>query len=177
MSDETAYVLNRKNQEVTNGNNLEKPHIFLKRTEVRATSEKEEELRGEGAFDLANERSYNMAAKCMPRSMMYADYGYSNESAAFGGRGFYSVTLPRAFNSHNNFLHKVGHLSANLKKIEGIRVPKGYNQISVILFSGENTIKREYSLPEGKAELLKLTHAALADESNKSGWTMSREIY
>jgi hypothetical protein len=38
-------VLNRKNQEVTNGNNLEKPHIFLKRVEVRATEEKDEQLR------------------------------------------------------------------------------------------------------------------------------------
>ena len=102
---------------------------------------------------------------------------YASLSAGFGERGLNSVALPRAFNSHNNFLHKVGHLSANLKKIEGIRVPKGYNQISVILFSGENTIKREYSLPEGKPEMLKLTHSALADDSNETGWTMSREIY
>jgi hypothetical protein len=122
--------------------------------------------------------NYSMASKCMPRAMMMRDaLGYSNECAAFGERGFYSVALTRALNSHNNFLHKVGHLSANLKKIEGIRVPKGYSQISVVLFSGENTIKREYSLPEGQPELLKLTHSALADESNKAGWTMSREIY
>lgn len=37
LSDETAYVLNRRKQEFTAGNNLEKPHVFLKRTEVRAT--------------------------------------------------------------------------------------------------------------------------------------------
>lgn len=32
LSDETAYVLNRKNQKELHGNNLEKPHVFLKRT-------------------------------------------------------------------------------------------------------------------------------------------------
>lgn len=119
-----------------------------------------------------------MACKAMSRGMrMHDSYGYNNESAAFNARGYYSVTLARALNSHNNFLHKVGHLSANLKKIEGICVPKGYNQIAVFLFSGENTIKREYSLPEGKPELLRLTHSALANENTKTGWTMSREIY
>jgi hypothetical protein len=50
LSDETAYVINRKTQEVTNGNNLEKPHIFLKRVEVRSTQEKDEVLRNEGDY-------------------------------------------------------------------------------------------------------------------------------
>jgi|JI61114C2RNA_FD_contig_51_2727832_length_1106_multi_2_in_0_out_0_2 hypothetical protein len=41
LSDETAYVLNRKKQEITAGNNLEKPHMFLKRIEVRDTVTKD----------------------------------------------------------------------------------------------------------------------------------------
>lgn len=41
LSDETAYVLNRRKQEITAGNNLEKPHVFLKRTEVRSTDTKD----------------------------------------------------------------------------------------------------------------------------------------
>jgi hypothetical protein len=33
------------------GNNLEKPRIFLKRTEVRETDENEEQLNKEGEYD------------------------------------------------------------------------------------------------------------------------------
>jgi hypothetical protein len=122
--------------------------------------------------------NYAMMSKCaMPRQMMH-DMSYQQQSQAYR-YGAYpgAVTLNRNLNSHNNFLHKVGHLSHNLRKIESIRVPKGYSQLSVYLISGENTIKRDYSLPDGKVERLKLTHAALRDEDKKTGWTMSREIY
>ena len=43
-------MLNRRLQEVTAGNNLEKPHIFLKRVEVRSNYTKDEELQMEGRF-------------------------------------------------------------------------------------------------------------------------------
>jgi len=42
--------LNRRKQDITAGNNLEKPHVFLKRTEVRSTDTKDEILQEEGMF-------------------------------------------------------------------------------------------------------------------------------
>ena len=50
LSDETSYVLNRRKQEINAGNNLEKPHIFLKRIEVQGTDTKDEVLRKEGSY-------------------------------------------------------------------------------------------------------------------------------
>jgi len=50
LSDETSYVLNRRKQDINAGNNLEKPHIFIKRIEVRGTDTKDEELRKEGSY-------------------------------------------------------------------------------------------------------------------------------
>lgn len=100
-----------------------------------------------------------------------------NMYGGFGLAGDMRVTLARSLNSHNNFLLKVGHLSHNLKKIEGVEVPLGYNQIVVYLFTNNISIKKEYSLPSSVCETLKLTHNALQDVDKKSGWTMSRQIY
>lgn len=44
LSEESSYVLNRRNEKKYIGNNLEKPKLFLKRTEVRDTTEKDETL-------------------------------------------------------------------------------------------------------------------------------------
>ena len=92
-----------------------------------------------------------MMMRCAaPRGMrMMDDYGYAS-SGLYGARGYpgsKTTTLARSLNSHNNFLLKVGHLSANLKKIEGIKVPKGYSHLSVYLFSGDNAVRRDYALP------------------------------
>lgn len=57
LSDETAYVLNRKKQDITAGNNLEKPHIFLKRIEVRGTDTKDEVLKTEGQYSKKMEKN------------------------------------------------------------------------------------------------------------------------
>lgn len=59
------------------------------------------------------------------------------------------VTLNRSLNSHNNFLHRVGHLSANLSKIHSIRVPKGYSHLTVYLISPTILLRRDYALPQG----------------------------
>jgi hypothetical protein len=39
LSDETAYILNRKKAKNLFGSNLQKPNIFLKKIEVRTTTE------------------------------------------------------------------------------------------------------------------------------------------
>ena len=88
------------------------------------------------------------------------------------GRG--AITLQRKLNSHNNFLGQAGHLSANVKVIKGIKVPLGYNQLSVIVFTDDTSIKRDYSLPETKTLSINLTHSKIADKGDKEGWTMSR---
>jgi len=97
---------------------------------------------------------------------------YDNLSwnAARGG----SIALQRKLNSHNNFLGQTGHLSANVKVIKGIRVPLGYNQLSVIVFTEDTSIKRDYSLPETNTSSINLTHSKIADKGDKEGWTMSR---
>jgi hypothetical protein len=94
--------------------------------------------------------NHHMMAKCaMPRGMMMQDclFGASPSNAYSAYPGSQKTTLTRSLNSHNNFLLRVGHLSANLKKIESIRVPKGYSHISVYLFSGDNAVRRDYALP------------------------------
>lgn len=44
LSEEAAYVLNRKNEKQFIGNNLEKPRIFLNRIKVRDTTQNEEQM-------------------------------------------------------------------------------------------------------------------------------------
>ena len=39
LSEQSSYVINRKNQTNYIGNNLQKPRMFLKRLEVRDTSQ------------------------------------------------------------------------------------------------------------------------------------------
>lgn len=41
LSEESSYVVNRANENKYIGNNLEKPRVFLKRLEVRDTSQLE----------------------------------------------------------------------------------------------------------------------------------------
>lgn len=52
------------------------------------------------------------------------------------------IAINRNLNSHNNFLYRVGHLSSNLRQINSITVPKGYNQLVVYLYTNNVTIKR-----------------------------------
>lgn len=96
----------------------------------------------------------------------------------FGGGGdrLYprSITLQRNINSHNNFLAQAGHLSSNIKHIKGIKVPLGYSQLTVHVFTKENAIKRDYSLPQANTSTISLTHSKIADKGEKEGWTMSR---
>ena len=102
---------------------------------------------------------------------MYDDY--SN----FRLGGAPSITLQRKLNSHNNFFSQAGNLSANLKVIKGIKVPLGYSQLTVHVFSDDTLIKRDYSLPETKTSLINLTHSKISDKGDKEAWTMSRQIY
>ena len=80
-------------------------------------------------------------------------------------------------NSHNNFLGQTCHLSLNIKNIKGIKVPLGYNQLSVIVFTDDTSIKRDYSLPETKTLSINLTHSKIADKGDKEVWTISGSVY
>ena len=79
-----------------------------------------------------------MREKC---SDMYNEYS----NLRLGGA--HLITLQRKLNSHNNFFSQSGYLSANLKVIKGIKVPLGYNQLTVHVFTDDTLIKRNYSLP------------------------------
>jgi len=93
---------------------------------------------------------------------------------AGGAYGSRAITLQRKVNSHNNFHAQAGHLSANIKQIKSIKVPLGYNQLSVHIFTNETAIKRNYSLPQANPSTINLTHSKIADKGEKEGWTMSR---
>lgn len=51
LSEETSYVINRGKEKKYIGNNLEKPKIFLKRIQVRDTTQLDEVLQSEGAYE------------------------------------------------------------------------------------------------------------------------------
>ena len=175
-------MLNRRLQEVTAGNNLEKPHIFLKRVEVRTTDTKDEELQMEGRFlkekkMMMKDRSMDMECMMMKAAPQRASYSSSYSNALFGaagGAGKRAVTLQRSLNSHNNFLASAGHLSANHKVSAQISIPRGYSHIIVYLFHGQTATKREYSLPHSQPDKIPMTHSALSDPEPTQGWSMSR---
>jgi hypothetical protein len=115
-------VLNRKKQDITAGNNLEKPHVFLKRTEVRSTDTKDEVLAEEGMYMKKAMHAPMARMMCAKEAACYSQSnsrGYNNlmmdmqYGGGFGG-GKRGVTLQRKFNGHNNFLSNVGHLSSNI---------------------------------------------------------------
>jgi hypothetical protein len=47
--------------------------------------------------------------------------------------------------------------------LQTFKVPKGYNQVDVYLFSKNIVLKRQYSIPEGNESKLKLTHSSITD--------------
>ena len=98
---------------------------------------------------------------------------YDQYALKAGGYGS-TITLQRKINSHNNFLGQAGHLSANIKEIKGIKVPLGYSQLIVQVFTNETAIKRDYSLPHANPVAINLAHSKIADKGDKEGWTMSR---
>lgn len=74
---------------------------------------------------------------------------YQSRSFAMGNynqQGMYgynpNINLNRKLNSHNNFLYRVGFVNPNLRKTTAIKVPLGYNQIVVYLFTKDSTLKR-----------------------------------
>jgi hypothetical protein len=71
----------------------------------------------------------------------------------------------------------VGFLAANSSCSKGIKVPKGYSQLIVYLFTSDNLIKREYALPEAQLKTNKQTHSKMNDKDDKVGWAICREIH
>lgn len=110
---------------------------------------------------------FNMSRNCAaPRMMACAAPGHlygANLAYAYPT----SITTERFLNSHNNFFYKVGHLNHNIKNLQKFKVPRGYNQVDVYLFSKNIVLKRQYSIPEGNESKLKLTHSSIADINAK----------
>jgi hypothetical protein len=172
LSDEGAYVWNRQKESGSVGNNLEKPSIFLKRLLVRETQSKEEEL---------NDYN-NYTEEC---AMMEVDRNLKgrvnlkkaeNASRNIANRGMLGL------NSHNNFLLLSGEVASNLKGSSvTVDIPEGYSEIEVIIITPESAIKKSYPLGNVSPRKTKdLRHAGLnetPEKADKSGWTMSREIY
>lgn len=85
-------------------------------------------------------------------------------------------------NSHNNFLLLSGEVASNLKgNSVTVDIPEGYSEIEVIVITPESAIKKSYPLGNVSPRKTKdLRHAGLEEapeKADKSGWTMSREIY
>ena len=106
--------MNRENEKQFIGNNLEKPRIFLKRIEVRDTTENEELLNAEGGyraeFDMfgGGGGGGESCSKKMRGSSRHMDMMDSLSMNRF-------VLLNYTLNSHNNFLALSGHCLLNSK--------------------------------------------------------------
>lgn len=114
-------------------------------------------------------------AKCSAPRMMNSNFAPNYLYGANLSSAYPSLTtIERKLNSHNNFFYKVGHLNHNVKNLQKFKVPKGYNQVDVYLFSKNIVLKRQYSIPEGSESKLKMTHSSIRDNDLQSAWTMSR---
>lgn len=135
---------------------------------MRDTVTKDEVLNKESSFrDMRCDDMMYCASRCPAPRMMMACGDSNLYSANLAYAYPTSVTVERFLNSHNNFLYKVGHLNHNLKNMQKFKVPKGYSQVEVYLFSKNIVLKRQYSIPEGSESKLKLTHSSIADVNAK----------
>jgi hypothetical protein len=169
FSEEGAYVWNRqsKNEQLI-GNNLEKPSIFLKRIQVRETTQNKEELHDDGRY----------IEEC---AVMDVDPNMRERFRARKASGAGSPEASRNalnLNSHNNFLLLSGDLAKNLNgKSINFSIPAGYNSVEVYVLTPKTALKNTYSIGSNRPHLKKdLRHTGLEETEEKYGWTMSREI-
>jgi len=95
--------------------------------------------------------------------------------------GSRDLITPRltSLNSHNNFLLLSGDLISNLKgNTITVDIPHSYSEIEVLILTPESAIKQSFPIKFAHERKVKdLRHTGLKETSDKSGWTMSRQIY
>ena len=80
--------------------------------------------------------------------------------------------------SHNNFLAIPPVLISNEKGKElAFKVPSSYSHFQLYLLSDSNALLKKFSKDSPSEHKKDLSNKGLTNESEKEGWTMSRQIY
>lgn len=103
-------MLSRKGEKQFVGNNLEKPHILLKRIKVRDTVQRDEEMKREENF---TQRAGGNVVDLLDED--FANFNYSSGNTNTNTNNRQSTSTQPDISSHNNFLQYPGLTLPNLK--------------------------------------------------------------
>ena len=112
LGDEYCYVLSRNKQNAYIGNTLERPQILLKRTKIRETHFKAEELQGEEEYEIS--LNYN-EGKEKNKGLQRKSTGMSKLKCKKKQKMAGKFNLENLFDNFNSFLANPAIVFSNLK--------------------------------------------------------------